>query len=202
MNISAIKQKALAATIFLFVCFVGFGFARLYFRELKDRKRITESFKASTDSLTYYRTRSGKLAAKNQALQLKYNEVKEIYPQVMEEIRNLNIRPKLVNQYSETVIKQEKEFVTHLKDSIIHDTLVVKVFKYQDDFYSVNGIATGDSQKISISSTDSLVQVVYKGERVHPWLWVFSRRKIEQAITSKNPNNIILYNKTIQIVKK
>lgn len=196
------KQKAIIATIFLVVCFIGFEFANMYFQERRERNRITESFKASRDSLTYYRTQNGKLAARNQTLQLKYNELQQIFPEVMEEIRNLSIKPRLVNQFTETVVKQEKEIITHIKDSIIHDTLVAKVFNYQDDFYSVKGIAVGDSQRVSISSTDSLIQVVYKGERMRPWLWFLSKRKMEQVISSKNPNSKIVYNRTIQIIKK
>jgi hypothetical protein len=152
--------------------------------------------------LTYYRTQNGQLAAKNQTLQLRYNEVQQIFPKVLDEIRNLNIKPKHVTQYSETVVKQEKEIVIKLRDSLICDTIHARVFSYQDSFYKVKGIAVGDSQKVHISSLDSLVQVVYKGKRIRPWLWVFSRRKMEQVITSKNPNSKIMYNRTIQIVKK
>ena len=196
------KEKALSTFIFLFVCFVGFEYAKMYYKEKRERERITESFKASEQKLTYYRTQNGQLAAKNQTLQLRYNEVEQIFPKVLDEIRNLDIKPKHVTQYSETVVKQEKEIVTKLRDSLICDTIHARVFNYQDSFYTVKGIAVGDSQKVHISSLDSLVQVVYKGERIHPWLWFFSRRKLEQVITAKNPNSTILYNRTIQIVKK
>lgn len=196
------KKKALSALLFILVCLVGFEYAKLYYTEKRERERITKSFQASRQTLTYYRTQNGQLAAKNQALQLQYNEVKQIFPKVLDEIRNLNIKLKHVTQYSETVVKQEKEIVTKLRDSLICDTIHAKVFNYHDSFYTVKGIAVGDSQKVHISSLDSLIQVVYKGKRGHPLLWVFSRRKLEQVITSKNPNSTILYNRTIQIVKK
>ncbi|HEY4787640.1 MAG TPA: DUF6549 family protein [Bacteroidales bacterium] len=196
------KEKALSGILFFFICFVGFEYAKMYYSEKQERERITESFKASEQKLTYYRTQNGQLAAKNQTLQLRYNEVEQIYPKVLDEIRNLDIKPKHVTQYSETVVKQEKEIVTKLRDSLICDTIHTRIFNYQDSFYTVNGIAIGDSQKVNISSVDSLIQVVYKGKRVHPWLWFFSRRKLEQAITTKNPNSTIMYNRTIQIVKK
>jgi translation initiation factor RLI1 len=196
------KVKALSGFIFFFICFVGFEYAKMYYKEKRERERITECFQASQQTLTYYRTQNGQLAAKNQALQLRYNEVQQIFPKVLDEIRNLDIKPKLVTQYSETVVKQEKEILTKLRDSLICDTIHAKVFNYQDSFYTVKGIAVGDSQKVHISSLDSLAQVVYKGKRMRPWLWIFSRRKMEQVITSKNPNSKILYNRTIQIVKK
>jgi len=58
-------------------------------------------------------------------------------------------------------------------------------------FIGVHGIAIGDTQRVVIASVDSLLQVVYRGERIHPWLWIFSKRKLQQAISSKNPNSRI-----------
>ena len=194
------KEKALSTFIFLFICFVGFEYAKMYYHEKRERDRVTESFKASEETLRYYHTQNGKLAAQNQTLQLKYNEVQQIFPKVLDEIRNLDVKPSRVTQYTETVVKGEKEILTHLRDSIIHDTIRARAFNYQDSFYTVKGIAIGDSQRVKICSIDSLIQVVYKGKRMRPWLWIFSRRKIEQVISCKNPNNKILYNKTIQIV--
>jgi YD repeat-containing protein len=196
------KEKALSGFIFFFICFVGFEYAKMYYKEKRERERIAESFQASQQTLTYYRTQNGQLVAKNQTLQLRYNEVEQIFPKVLDEIRNLDIKPKHVTQYSETVVMQEKEIITKLRDSLICDTIHARVFNYQDSFYSVKGIAIGDSQKVHITSLDSLVQVVYKGKRIHPWMWFLSRRRLEQVITSKNPNSTILYNKTIQIVRK
>ncbi|HEY4785968.1 MAG TPA: DUF6549 family protein [Bacteroidales bacterium] len=196
------KEKAISTIVFLFVCFVGFEYAKMYYHEKHERERITESFQASQQTLTYYRTQNGQLAAKNQTLQLRFNEVQQIFPKVLDEVRNLDIKPKQVTQYAETVVKSEKEIVTRLKDSIVHDTIRARVFNYQDSFYSVKGIAVGDSQKVQINSTDSLIQVVFKGKRLRPWLWVFSRRRIEQVITCKNPGNKIIYNRTIQITRK
>jgi hypothetical protein len=196
------KDKAIITFIFFFVCFVGFKFASLYYKEKKERQRITLSFQASEQKLAYYRTQNGQLAAKNQVLMLQYRELGQIFPKVVDEIRKLDIKPRHVTQYSETVVKQEKEVVTRLRDSLVRDTIHARVFNYQDRFYFVKGIAIGDTQKVHITSLDSLVQVVYKGKRVHPWLWFFSARKLEQVIASKNPNSTIVYNKTIQVTKK
>lgn len=196
------QVKTIITVIFLFVCFISFQYGRLYYQEKKDNDRLRKSFVAANQEIQYYKARNGELVAKTSLLQLRYNEVKQIYPQLIAEIKNLNIKPKHVTQYSETVVKSEKEIITHIKDSIIRDTIRAKVFEYQDPFYTVKGIAIGDTQQVKITSVDSLIQVVYKGERYHPWLWIFSRRKLQQVITSKNPNNKIVYSKTIHIVKK
>ena len=193
------KDKILITFLFCFISFIAFEYGKLYYGEKKEKDRIEKSFAAANETIKYYKAKNGQLVAQNTTLQLSYSELKQIFPQAITEIKNLDIKPKHVTQYSETVVKSEKEIVTHLKDSIIRDTITAKVFNYQDSFYLVKGIAIGDTQKVHIESRDSLIQVVYKGKRYHPWLWIFSKRKLEQAITSKNPNNKILYNKTIQL---
>jgi len=177
----------------------SFYFFRLYLNEQKDKSRLEKSFAAANQQIKYYTTRDGQLAAKIDVLQLRYNELKNIYPEIISEIRNLKINPRSVNNYSKTMIHQDKEIVTSLLDSIIYDTVPVRVFNYHDEFYTVRGIAIGDTQKVHIESRDSLIQVVYRGERYKPWLWIFSRRKLQQVVRCKNPNSRIEYSKNIQI---
>jgi len=176
----------------------AFYFGRLYLNEQKDKNRLEKSFAVANQQIKYYTTRDGQLAAKIDAMQLRYNEVKDIYPEIIAEIKNLKINPRSVSNYSETMIQQDKEIVTALHDSIIYDTVPVRVFNYQDEFYTVRGIAIGDTQKVHIESRDSLIQIVFKGERYKPWLWIFSRRKLQQVVRCKNPNSIIKYVKEIK----
>jgi hypothetical protein len=88
-----------------------------------------------------------------------------------------------------------------LKDSIIYDTISIKAFNYYDKHFSVNGIVQFDSLELNISSIDSITQVVFKGERKRPWLWILSRRKLQQIIKSSNPNSKIIYSKFIEVEK-
>jgi hypothetical protein len=50
-----------------------------------------------------------------------------------------------------------------------------------------------------LSYQDTLVQVVFRGKRIHPWLWIFSRRQLMQRIQLKNPQAQIHYSEIIQI---
>ena len=196
------KEKIIYSFIFLLLCFTTFGFARQYFRERKDKNRVETNFEIAETSLRIYKLKNSHLAAQNRVMQLHYDEMANIYPKILAEVKNLEIRPKYLTQYSETVVNQEKEIRTNLRDSIILDTIPARVFNYEDQFYSVKGIAVGDSQRVSIHSRDSIIQVIYRGKRIHPWMWILSKRQNEQIITCKNPANTILYNKTIQISKK
>ena len=124
-----------------------------------------------------------------------------IYPEIIYEIKNLKVNPMRVEHFSETIIQQQKDIITKLKDSLIYDTVLVRVFNYHDAFYTIKGIAIGDTQKVHIESRDSLIQVVYKGERYKPWLWIFSKRKLEQVVSCKNTNSKVEYSRIIEVVQ-
>ena len=198
-----LKNKAFLITLLIAAMWtvVAILFVGKYLKEQAERQRMENNLAASNKQIEYYRTENGLLAAKTDALQLHYNEVKQLYPEIMAELKNLKIPASRVENYSETVIHQDKEIVTKLRDSLLYDTIPVRVFNYQDQFYKVSGLAIADTQKVHIESTDSLIQVVYRGERYKPWLWIFSRRKLQQSIVSKNPNSKIIYSRQIKIEK-
>ncbi len=181
--------------------YMALQFGKMFFKERKDKNRLEQSWAVSQKEIVYYKAKNGNLVAKNDALLLKYRELKDVYPNIISEIKNLKVNPRQIERFSETVIHQQKDIVTTLKDSLIYDTIPVRVFNYSDEFYTVNGLAVGDTQKVHIESRDSLIQVVYKGERVKPWLWIFSRRKLQQVVSCKNPNSKIEYSKLIELNK-
>jgi len=203
MSMRLLKNKAFLISLLITVLLAVVTIIVLvrYFHERAERQRMVYNLAVSVKQIEYYQTKNGLLAAKTDALQLHYNELKQLYPEIMAELKNLKVAGKRVDNYSETVIHHEKEIVTRLRDSLIYDTVPVRIFNYQDEFYRVNGIAFADTQKVHIESTDSLIQVVYRGERYKPWLWIFSRRKLQQSIVSKNPNSRIVYSRQIKIEK-
>lgn len=201
MNLLKNKAFLISLVIAAVWAVVAIVFASQYFKRAADYNRMRENMESDHVQLVYYKTLNGQLAAKTDALQLRYQEVKAIYPEIMAELKNLKIPAARVENYSETIIHHDKQIITPLRDSTIYDTVPVKVFNYQDEFYKVSGIATADIQQVYIESTDSLIQVVYRGERYKPWLWIFSKRKLQQTILSKNPNSKVIYSKQIEILR-
>jgi len=193
------KTLIIVTCLMLLFGYMAFQFGRMYFNERKEKNRLEGSWKAADQQIVYYKAKNGNLVAKNDALLLKYRELKDIYPDIVAEINNLKVNPRQVEHFSETVVQQQKDIVTTLKDSLIYDTIPVRVFNYKDEFYTINGISIGDTQKVHIESRDSLIQVVYKGERYKPWLWIFSRRKLQQVVSCKNPNSKIEYSQSIRL---
>ena len=198
------KNTGLITIISLFMILFAFStyeFGKMYFNERKEKNRLEVSWNDSKQQIEYFKTKNGDLVAKNNVLQLKYSELKNVYPEIIAEIKNLRVNPKRVEHYSETVIHQQKDIITTLKDSLIYDTIPVRVFNYKDEFYTIKGIAIDDTQKVHIESRDSLIQIVFKGDRYKPWLWILSKRKLQQVVSCKNPSNKIEYSRIIEIKK-
>lgn len=196
------KTKLLFIAIIGLLSIMAYGFGKAYFNVKKDNNRLKNTLIASNEQISYYETENGNLAARNSILQLNYNELKNTFPEILSEIKNLKIKLRSVSSYSQTAIEQEKVITTILRDSMILDTIPARTFYYKDDFYTVKGLAINDTQKVEINSRDSIIQVVYKGKRYKPLLWILSKRKLEQVISCKNPNSKITYSKYIEFEKR
>ncbi len=163
--------------------------------------RMGSNLQTLTASLDFVRTQNGTLAAQTNVLILRTNELTQLFPAQAKSITNLGVKISRATQVSNTVIESEKNIVTMIRDSIVHDTVRVKVFSYRDQWYRVTGISDDNSQRLQIQTTDTLTQVVFKGEREKPWLWIFSPRKLQQRVSVSNPNATIKYSSLIQIQK-
>jgi cell division protein FtsL len=168
----------------------------------KDNQRLVSNMETLGADLKYIRIQNGTLAAQSGVLELRLKELQTLFPKQSKSIQDLGVNPSRVQQLSTTVIESQKQIVTTLRDSVIHDTVHVRVFSYKDQWYTIKGQAIGDTQQVQIQNTDTLVQVVYKGQRVKPWLWIFSPRKLEQRVSVSNPNANIKYAQVIQIQKR
>ncbi len=197
-----IKLKIIAIIVFVLMGVGIYILANAYVSIKKDNARIIENTALLNNDLEYQKSRTGKLIAKNKVLIYRNKEFKKAFPKLIKEIEDLKVKSKHVLSVNSTVLESHKKFVSILKDSLINDTLIAKVFNYTDDFYRVRGVAVNDSQRVEIQSTDSIIQVVYKGKRKRPYLWFLSKRQLEQVISNKNPNSKISYSKHIEIIRK
>ena len=168
----------------------------------RENDRLSKTLSQTVQQLKEIQTQSGQLAVENEVMQLRLKELSTLYPKLLDEIRNLKIDPKRAESISTTSINTEKHITTMLRDSVIHDTVPVKVFSYKDNFFNVHGLAHDSTQEVKINYQDTLVQVVFRGAREKPWLWIFSPRKLQQRVTLKNPNARITYSEFIQIQRR
>ena len=164
-----------------------------------DNKRLSSNIKTLGAELVLVKTKSGQLAAQSDLLVLQTSELKKLFPKEVKQIESLGVGVSKTTQFTTNVVETKTNVITTLRDSLILDTIKVRIFNYQDQWYQIQGISENDTQRLVIKSTDTLTQVVYRGERIKPWLWVFSPRKLQQRVTVSNPNATIKYSQTIQI---
>ncbi len=166
-----------------------------------DNKRLSANVKALGAELVLVKTKSGKLAAQTDLLVLQTSELKKLFPREVKQIEALEVGVSKATQVSTTVMETKTNVITTLRDSLIHDTIKVSLFDYQDQWYTIKSVQENNTQRLWITSTDTLTQVLYRGERLRPWLWFFSPRTIQQRVGLSNPNATIKYSQTIQIQK-
>jgi hypothetical protein len=190
------------------------------FNARSDYKQMETIVKNKDLAIDYYKAQNGDVVAKVDAIEVDYHQMKQLFTGAIKKIENLKIKPNRVTSYSDAVIEQNKQFYSFLRDSIIYvtdddfddsdfdysytptpDTIEIfaKAFNYSDNYYDVNGLLIDDSLSMNIHSVDTLYQVVYKGKRKKPWMWILSRRQLEQVISNTNPNNKIIYSRHIDV---
>lgn len=162
---------------------------------------MSANVKALGAELVLVKTKSGKLAAQTDLLVLQTSELQKLFPREVKQIEALEVGVSKATQVSTTVMETKTNVITTLRDSLIRDTIKVSLFDYQDQWYTIKGVQENNTQRLWITSTDTLTQVLYRGERLKPWLWFFSPRKIQQRVSVSNPNATIKYSQTIQIQK-
>ena len=200
-NLKTIAFLVLAIIILLYITIQSLV---AQYQAEKDKARIIRNQVTLQDSVTYYRDRLNREAARVDVMEYTVKELKTILPGIAQDIKDLNIKAKHVQSYSQTEVQQEKQITAQLRDTIITVNNIytpAKAFTYTDTWYNVMAIIDSLNINLRISSTDTITQVVSRGERINPWLWIFSRRKLEQTIQSHNPANQIKYSKYIQIKK-
>ena len=167
-----------------------------------EKARMAHTLESLGGTITYLKSENGKLIAKGDVLNLQLSELKELFPKTIAGIKALGVAPSRVSQVSGIGFTHQRNVITHIHDSILYDTIPVKIFKYQDPWLSLSGMAIGDSQSVQLNLTDTLFQLVYKGDRFRPWLWIFSKRKLQQRAQLSNPYSNITYQQVITIQAK
>jgi len=206
------KTKIEIGLLIMFLLFVAGESGWQLWKEKQKSSRLENDIHIGYESgfkiVDFYKAKNGQLVARNSVLEYSSKELRTgIAQDVIQQLDNLGIKPKNVTNYSQTVIQHDKEIIVPVHDSVIFDTIKAEYFKYCDKYYNIDGIKIGDKQHLKIESVDSIIQVVYKGGRYNmkgvklPGICFWVPRRLEQVISSSNPNSKISYSKTISVVK-
>lgn len=170
----------------------------------KENKRKDNNITALTDSLNHRTDNQGRQISEIAALQMSVNKLKNTFPALVQQIKEIGAKPARAANITEIRSETEKRIFTSLRDSLIiryQDTTAAKLINYRDSFYTVTGLILPDTAQLQINSRDTLIQVIHRGTRIKPWLWIFSPRQLTQTIRTANPANHITYSRYIEIKK-
>lgn len=202
---SRLKQILISAGVVLVLLSVCAVLGYLYVAERGKSERERQNVIALTAEADTLRTKSGKLAYDNRVLRVELSDLRDgAVPELQREIEELKIKLRRAESMSQTVVLTTDTLTVELHDTVVFrntDTVRILRFDYSDEFTHISGYSDNDTAiRITYATTDSIVQVVYKGKR-DKWWRIFSKRPLHQRIYSKNPHSTIKYNETIFITK-
>ncbi len=177
---------------------------------LRERSRLENNQTALMEQVDHYRTRLGEEVAEVQALRLRCTEFERLRDADAEKIRSLGIRLRRVEATAKSTSKTgftakapiESIIVAAGTDSLpplVGDTL--RTFRWNDAWVSLCGTIRAGSVECSISSVDTLYQVVYRVPR--RFLGIpFGTKAIRQSICSANPHTRIVYTEYVAFERR
>ena len=152
---------------------------------------------------SFFETLDGRHGAETEQLALRTRELEMLLPQLSEQVRRMGVNLKRTEAVQQTAVRTAMQFSVALRDSIgeaLGDSL--RVFRFRNDFLTLEGRARRDTQWVALAMHDTLLQVVYRGKRTKPWLLFFSPRELLQRVSLSNPNATIRYSRKIVIQKE
>lgn len=168
---------------------------------LKENARLENNNYALIESVKTYRTKADESAASVQVLRLKVGEYEELRAADAERIRNLKIKLKRLESASKSVTKTAVDITVPLRDTVIlrdtlrlHDT--VRLFRWRDSWVTVDGVIDNDSVSCSVSSVDTLHQIIHRIPRRFLF-FRYGTKAIRQEIVSSNPHTEVVYSEVV-----
>lgn len=167
----------------------------------KENERLVGNQQTLLSKVTYYQTEAGKSAASVQRLELTKSELKKSYDELCKTADDLGVQVKRIKSASTTETNTRLFIQTVVKDSLIYRDAVIdtcKVLSWKDAWVNVNGWIKGNDMELSVSSTDTLTQIVHRVPKKFLF-FKFGTKAIRQSVVSSNPHTDIVYSEYIEI---
>jgi hypothetical protein len=160
---------------------------------------------ALLQSVNYYKTEAEKSAASVQILRLRCGEFEELRAADAEKIRQMGLKIRRLESAANSVTQTKLEVVVPIRDTVvIRDTVktidTLRLFRWQDNWVTIDGVIDSDSVACTLRSVDTLHQVVYRVPRRF-WFIKFGTKALRQHIVSSNPHSEIVYTEYVKIEK-
>lgn len=193
------KYLTIFATFLAAACvFMGVAIRSLY----NEKNRLKSNQTALLDSVATYHTKTGKLAASCQALELTNQELKESRADLEQTVKDLGVKLKRAEAIAKTATETKLDVKTEIRDSIVYrDTLVrLQSITWTDPWITVRGEIENRRVSLAVQSRDTLIQVIHRVPK--RFLGIpYGCKAIRQEIRSSNPHAIITYTEYIELPK-
>ena len=170
-----------------------------------EQQREKSNNQALLQSVNYYKTEAEKSAASVQILRLRCGEFEELRAGDAEKIRQMGLKIRRLESAANSVTQTKLEVVVPIRDTVvIRDTVktidTLRLFRWQDNWVTIDGVIDSDSVACTLRSVDTLHQVVYRVPRRF-WFIKFGTKALRQHIVSSNPHSEIVYTEYVKIEK-
>ena len=170
-----------------------------------EQQREKSNNQALLQSVNYYKTEAEKSAASVQILRLRCGEFEELRAADAEKIRQMGLKIRRLESAANSVTQTKLEVVAPIRDTVvIRDTVktidTLRLFRWQDNWVTIDGVIDSDSVACTLRSVDTLHQVVYRVPRRF-WFIKFGTKALRQHIVSSNPHSEIVYTEYVKIEK-
>ena len=164
--------------------------------ELKsENKRLTNNFYAQCDSADVWKTKSGALASKTKNMEVTIDELRVLYGDAKDRIKDLNIKIKDLESY------QQGAIVKHIHDTVVLRDTIINNDRYKSGTY-VDGCATcdfmiDDSVMVFDFMSHDTIDIFISSEKQGQWwkFWTFPRKRIyTTTAVSHCPNTKVIIN--------
>lgn len=179
---------------------------KLYKFERSERIRMQGNQNTLLDNLRIYKLSDSSSVATIGKLELSVKELKHSNLQEITDLKGtiakLDIKLRHVMAATSTNFETVTTLNTHLRDSVIYDTIPIKYFSRSSRFNDVTlqiFPTFRDSLNMKVITRDTLTQIVHK---VPKGFAFWKPRRIEQTIRFANPDTRIHFNRYIEIRKR
>ena len=187
----------------LMVCICGLFISVRKIGELQNEtRRLERNISSLMQSVEYYRTESGKSAAKVERLEITRQELERNYQKVAAAAEELKVKVKRLQAASTTGVRTDVCVETRIKDTVMHrdrEVLPAGKFDYLDAWAKMEGIIKGNDIKIRLQVKDTLRQIIHRVPR--RFLFIrWGTKAVVQEVVSSSPYTEITYSEYLEFV--
>lgn len=167
-----------------------------------EARRMEGNISALMESVEYYRTESGKSAAKVERLEITRRELERNYQKVAAAAEELKVKVKRLQAASTTGVRTDVCVETRIKDTAMYqdrEVLPARKFDYLDAWAKMEGVIKGNDIKIRLQVKDTLRQIIHRVPR--RFLFIkWGTKAVVQEVVSSSPYTEITYSEYLEFV--